>query len=241
MRTSSAVAEGKPTFTAEELASIQDEGGETETDEAALAEVPESADGYVIPAPPKELGERSEADAELIDNALETFQAQGLTKRQATALISWFDRQQVEAAKAWQATVAERQTEAVKTLRAVYVHDYAKNIEMENGLFRQYLSEYMPNQEDRQALLSLRLEDGTMLGSFPPFVQALVDMARAAGRKPGDPSPRRQSLDGMSDADLAKEHRQIMALMHSDEAAYKRAQPELVKIIAAMNQRQRGR
>jgi hypothetical protein len=217
---------------------------EGEDDEPTGNFVPEDASGYAVPAPPAELGERSTTEVEMINTALSAFHDAGLTKAQASVVLAELDRANLAATQAAADRALEGQERTVATLKAQWPHDYAERIESVNELFREHLSAYMPNRGDRQDLLDTLMADGTRLGDNLPFVLALADLAQSAGRRPGrrssgDPPPRRQPLDGRSDAGLEAEKARIMALMHTDEAAYKAAQPELERIITALNKRRK--
>jgi hypothetical protein len=204
---------------------------------------PDTPSGYRIPDPPEELGERSGTDQEMIAAALEDFHAAGWDQSHVAKAIEVLDKAQAQALDA----AGERIVSARETLRELYPHDLDENVQLANEHFRRFAEPYAPTKADRQAILELPLADGTRLGDYPPFVSAMIDMAKAAAgksverRSSGVPLPRRgtQPVDGRSDAGLEAEKARIMALMHTDEAAYKAAQPELERIITALNKRRK--
>lgn len=218
-----------------------DADGDAEEDDEDSHVVPDTASDYRLPDPPQQLGERSEEDRALIADALKSFHEKEFTQAQVRSAIREFDKAQIKAAEARQAAALAKDAESEQFLKRLMPHDYNDRIESANALFREHLAEYLPDQKDRRALLDMRLEDGTRLGNYPPLVRALVDMA---SNRPRTPAPRQQqsNFESLSDADLAKEHREIMSLMHApdDGKSYREAQPRLMKIIAAMNRRGRG-
>ncbi len=200
--------------------------------------VPDAPEKYALPEPPAELGERSDVDKEIIGEALKDFHAAHYSQRQVDAALKAFDRAQMVVKRQMEERAAKMDDEADETLRSQYLREYKPNVELANRLLSESLGKYMSDKSERADFLNMRLQDGTRIGNYVPFVNWIIDLAKNGADPIGDDSIIEGEMQGGDS--LQKRKDEIMGLMHTDEDAYKKAQPELEKIITALN-RQKAR
>jgi hypothetical protein len=209
-------------------------------------DVPKETKDYNIPDRPKELGERSEEDMGFIQPALDRFQKAHLNKAQVTEVLRVLDETELAVSRARAAHSKALDKDAEDTLRVEWgtPKDFDSNIEISNRVVERALGKYLPEQEDRSALLNLRMEDGRKLGSIPDFVRFLSDIGRNGFDPIVDDGSFVEAEPGGAGKDPAARMKEIAALMHTgkeaDEAEYKRLQPEMQKLAQIVDRRKAG-
>ena len=120
-------------------------------------------------------------------------------------------------------------------IRAHFGKDYRPTIELTNRMFEQEMTEIgMTDPAERQEALSIPLADGRMLGELPWFVKIMGKLARE--RSDDGAFEMGESGDG---ADLDAKIDGIMDKKFTDPKEYERMQPELQRLIAAQQRRDR--
>jgi len=166
---------------------------EKEDDEAEAAEE-DDPDALFIPERPSG-EERSELDQTLLASAIEQFREAGWDQSMVDTAIAAYDAAEAAAAERNGALIAAKATENIETLRDDLGKGYGPQIEAANQLVRQELGAFGLDAAARLSFLDTRLEDGSRLGDFPPFVKMLSKLAMAKGsggrapddlRKPGE-------------------------------------------------------
>jgi hypothetical protein len=208
--------------------------------------VPDSPEKYALPERPKDLGERTEEDIELLKPALERFQKAHFNQAQVAEMIRVMDETELTLARA-RADAAKAFDQASEDeLRVEYgtPKDYTANIETANRVLQLALGKYMPEQADRTSLLAVTLDNGRKLGSYPGFIKFLVDIGRNGFAGVMDDG---EFVEGeQAGAKSAEDRmREIVRLAHTgkpaDEEEYKRLQPELMKLQERINRQNERR
>jgi hypothetical protein len=207
--------------------------------------VPEAPDKYTLPERHKDLGERTEEDIALLKPALERFHKGHFSQDQVSEMIRVMDetelsllRTRVEAAKSFDKDSENALRDEWGTRK-----DYDANIETANRVLTLALGKYMPEQAERESLLSLTLDNGRKLGSYPGFVKFLVDIGRNGFGGVMDDGAFVEGAEagGKSAEDRIRE---IVKLAHTgkpaDEAEYKRLQPELMRLQERVNRQKQS-
>lgn len=198
--------------------------------------VPESAEKYTMPEAPEELGERTDFDKELIGEALKDFHGAHFNQAQVDVAIKAFDRAQQIVKRQMVENAAKADDTSDEELRAQHLRDYRPNVELANRALETGLGKYLPEKADRLGFLDMRLQDGTRIGNYVPFVNFMIDIAKNGFSAVADDGA---PIEGASSGavDLDKRIGEILALSHTgksaDEAKYKQLQPELEKLMTA--------
>jgi hypothetical protein len=204
--------------------------------------VPEAPDKYTLPDRPKDLGERTEEDIAVLKPALEQFHKGHFSQTQVNELVRAMDEAELTLSRARAAAAQEFDKSSENELRDEWGtrKDYDANLETANRVLQLALGKYMPEQEERTGFLSLTLDNGRKLGSYPGFVKFLVDIGRNGFAGVMDDGA---FVEGAQSGakDPEERMREITRLAHTgkpaDEAEYKRLQPELMRLAKRVQER----
>lgn len=195
--------------------------------------VPEKVEDYKIDLP-KEYGAELQAnDKELLDEFLKDAHEKNMTQAQVDHSIKtyWAVQQRVNAMRAAEAMRVDQAAE--DEIRTEMGKEFRGNVELINRMLSDGLSKHgWDAPEDRRDFLSQRLENGVKLGSWPPFVRWLSEMAR---ERADDGTL--EFGDGGDAVDVDRRIDDIMKIRDKDMKEYQRLEPELKKLIAVQNRR----
>lgn len=203
------------------------------------AGIPEKAEAYKVPDPPKELGERSDLDKAIISEALKEFHHAHFSQAQVTAAIAAFDKAQAEMMKTVEVSLTKVNDTAEEDLRAHFGRNYKAEVELTNRWLRAELSPFMAKDE-LAAFLNEQEPGKPRRGNNPAFVKWANKQARLAADDGDLPAS-----EGTDAVDPQKRFDEIMALSHSsklaDQEKYKTPalQKELEQLAAALNRRKK--
>lgn len=193
--------------------------------------IPEKAEDYKAEVP-KEIGELSNVDQELLAEFKERAHKKNFSQAQFNDSLEmyWAVDQRVKAAR--QAEAIRLDMAGEDEVRNELGRNFRPDIELTNRFFADRLGKHGWDAEQRKEFLAQRLENGQKLGSFPPFVKMMVELARE------------QADDGAFDigessdgVDLDKKIDDIVSKSQTDPKEYERLQPELKRLIAAQQRR----
>lgn len=207
--------------------------------------VPDKPEEYlkVLPARPKELGERDPADVELLKVALPVFHAKNFTPDQITTMVQAMD--QAEAMMRSQtATVSKTfDKESSETLRVEWngKGQFDKEVEVANRAAKTLFGDFVGKSGtdidvgSTGEFFNLTLDNGRKLGSYPAIVKAFNRLGKE-GFDAVDTDDLPEIGETVGAADLDAEIKKITSLAHTgksaDEAQYKALQPRLEQLTA---------
>lgn len=133
--------------------------------------IPETPEGYDLTALPEGLS-ITEADKPAVADYLKQAHALNLTEAQVKQNVAWYLQNREAEQAALQQRNEQRKDETMNALRAEWGNEFRPNLNAMNG----YLDTL--GADAKQALLSARDADGTMLLNNPAVVKALAQTAR---------------------------------------------------------------
>lgn len=178
---------------------------------------------------PKEVGELSDLDQELLDEFKKDAHTKNYSQDQFAHAVKmyWAVDQRVKAAQVTQ--VVKAQQAAVDELRVEFGKDYRPTVELINRMFETELSAVgMTEADERREFLSQRFTNGMALGEHPAFVKMMAKIARE--RADDGAFVMGETSDGV---DIEAKIDKIIETRNTDMKAYERMQPELKRLIAA--------
>ena len=190
------------------------------------AGIPDKPDGYKVDIP-REYGELSELDEELVGEFQQEMHAAGANQKQVDVASKMYFaiQQRVNAAKAAEAMAADRK--GLEEIKGFHGKAFPQVVELTNRMFAEGLGKYgLEDPKARTDFLSMRLENGQKLGSFPPFVNFMADLAKERADDGAF-----DVGDGDDGEDINAKIDKIIAMRDTDIKAYQRMQPELEKLI----------
>lgn len=195
--------------------------------------VPETPDKYDLTP----LGEMSELDKELWDTVLPTFHKGKFSQAQVAEVATALKAAEGIAQKRMEDRAKAIDAEMEENLRVEYPgREYKANVELANRYLETLLGKHMGDKEERTSFLNMKLADGTRIGSYTPFVKAIIEAARD-----WSPEGLPEIGEGGQEIDPQARIKAITKLSHSqapaDKREYERLQPELHRLIAAQNRR----
>lgn len=198
--------------------------------------IPEKPDDYQIEIP-KEYGDLSDFDKELVDEFRKEAHAAGMNQKgvEVASKMYWSIQQRIEAAKMAEAVVKDQAGE--DEIRVRHGKEFRARQELTNRMIGEGLEKHGWSAEERKDFFNMRLENGQRLGTFPPFVNWLFELAQE--RADDGAFVVGEGDDG---EDLDAKISSMIELQHSNPKEYQRIQPDLQRLIAAQNRRKaRGR
>jgi len=191
--------------------------------------IPEKPEDYKFEIP-KEYGTPSELDTELIGEFQQEMHAAGANQKQVEVASRMYFavQQRANAAKAAEAMALDRKGE--QEIKGFHGKAFPQVVELTNRMMADGLGKYgWTEPQQRTDFLSMRLENGQKLGSFPPFVNFMADLAKERADEGAF-----DMGDGDDGEDTNAQIAKIIATRDTDPKGYARAdtQATLDKLIA---------